>query len=377
MVLNGMNNRERFKSILSYENYDRIPVVNFGFWHETLWKWQKEGHITIDEVRNWQNGSEAEFSIHEKLGFEFNSHAVFGAARGVFPLFEEKILEELPGGFIKFLNKEGAILLKKPGTPSVPPVIDFLLKDRQSWEKIYLPRLRFINERINKETSEQIKTAKIMQTPLGLDCGSLYGQIRNWMGVENLCYLQADDEELLDEMINTIADLSYKNVEAVLSTGIKFDYGHFWEDICYKNGPLVTPGIFALKIGPHYRRITKLLNNNGIGIVSVDCDGLIDSLIPAWIDNGVNTMFPIEVGTWNANIRPWREKYSGRLRGIGGMNKNVFARDRTAIDNEIERLKPLVDLGGFLPCPDHNIPPDAEWDNVKYYCEKMRKTFGG
>ena len=108
----------------------------------------------------------------------------------------------------------------------------------------------------------------------------------------------------------------------------------------------------------------------------MDCDGLIDLLLPTWLDNGVNTMFPIEVGTWNAEITPWRHKYGRELRGIGGMNKVVFAYDRSAIDAEIERLKPIVDLGGYIPCPDHRIAPDAIWDNVRYYCERMKKTFG-
>jgi uroporphyrinogen decarboxylase len=46
-----------------------------------------------------------------------------------------------------------------------------------------------------------------------------------------------------------------------------------------------------------------------------------------------------------------------------------------AIDDEIERLKPLVELGGYIPCPDHRIAPDAKWENVQYYCDKMRNTF--
>ena len=76
-------------------------------------------------------------------------------------------------------------------------------------------------------------------------------------------------------------------------------------------------------------------------------------------------MFPIEVGTWNASIAPWREKYGKELRGVGGLDKKVFAKDRAAVDAEIERLKPLVALGGYIPCPDHRISPDAEWDNVR------------
>lgn len=26
-------------------------------------------------------------------------------------------------------------------------------------------------------------------------------------------------------------------------------------------------------------------------------------------------------------------------------------------------------------CPDHRIAPDAEWDNVRYYCQQMRLHF--
>ena len=133
--------------------------------------------------------------------------------------------------------------------------------------------------------------------------------------------------------------------------------------------------MFDELVGPHYKRITDLLLSHGIDIVSLDCDGKIDLLIPTWLQNGVNTMFPIEVGTWDASIAPWRAQYGKSLRGIGGMDKRVFARDRAAVDREIERLKPLVDLGGYIPCPDHRIPPDAEFDLVQYYCDRFRKAF--
>jgi len=110
--------------------------------------------------------------------------------------------------------------------------------------------------------------------------------------------------------------------------------------------------------------------------VSLDCDGKIDALLPVWFENGVNTMFPIEVGTWGASIAPWRAQFGPGLLGVGGVDKKVFARDRAAIDAEVERQKPLVELGGYIPCIDHRIAPDAEWDLVRYYCGRMRETFG-
>lgn len=45
----------------------------------------------------------------------------------------------------------------------------------------------------------------------GLHCGSLFGQIRNFIGVENCSYLYVDDEPLFDEIISAVCDLSYSN----------------------------------------------------------------------------------------------------------------------------------------------------------------------
>ena len=57
------------------------------------------------------------------------------------------------------------------------------------------------------------------------------------------------------------------------------------------------------------------------------------------------------------------------------MDKRVFAADRAAVDAEIDRMKPLVELGGYIPCPDHRIPLEAEWDLVRHYCDRMKKNF--
>ncbi len=205
--------------------------------------------------------------------------------------------------------------------------------------------------------------------------GSLIGWIRNWIGIEGLSYMLADDPDLVREIMDTVGALILRVVGDFFEAGGKVEYVHFWEDICFNKGPLVSPALFREVCAPWYKKITGLARSHGVEFASVDCDGCIDSLVPIWLESGVNIMFPIEVGTWEANIRPWREKYGLAIRGVGGMDKRVFALDRSAIDAEIERLKPLVGLGGYLPCPDHRIPLEAEWDLVRYYCDQMRKTF--
>ncbi len=372
-----MNNRERILAVLNYEKYDRMPVVHFGFWRQVLEKWYQEGHLTKEEAQEWYYGSKYDDAICKKLGFDSRFPRMFGGTvQGLMPRFEEKVIEVLADGTKKMQNKEGVIVLQREGAGSIPAEVDHLLKDRESWEEHYLPKLQYHEDRIDRTRLEAQKDDPAREALMGIHCGSLFGWFRNMAGVVGTSYIFADDEDLYDEIINTLGELSFQMVKNMLATGVKFDFAHFWEDICFKNGPLVTPSVFYEKVGPHYKRICDLLNQNGTNIVSVDCDGMIDSLIPTWLENGVNTMFPIEVGTWGASIAPWREKYGRELRGVGGMNKNIFELDYRAVDEEIERLKPLIALGGYIPCPDHFITPDAKWENVQYYCEKLRNISG-
>lgn len=372
-----MTNRERVRAILHYQPVDRMPVVAFGYWNETLQKWADEGHITQAQCDGYYDNSAADQEIMGKLGFDFNWNSCFGSWVGLKPAFEPEVIRTEPDGSVISRDENGLIVRTKPGIVSIPSEIGTTLTDRAAWEEHYLPRLRYSEDRIDWDgIRREQENAGERDIPLGLHCGSLYGFVRNLLGVEELSYLQVDDEELYAEVIDTCADICYRCAERVLESGIEFDYAHFWEDICFKNGPLVNPKVFAEFVGPHYRKITDLLSRHGIDIVSLDCDGCIDKLIPVWFENGVNTMFPIEVGTWNANIAPWRAQYGKNLRGVGGMDKRVFAQDRAAVDREIERLKPLVELGGYIPCPDHRIAPDAIFGNVAYYCEQFRKAFG-
>jgi uroporphyrinogen decarboxylase len=371
-----MNNREVSMAILNYQPYDHFPVVHFGFWDETMAKWAEEGHITWEEARGWGDGNAHDTSIGHKLGFDFNWYSCFHFESSLKPGFQRHLVQTLPDGSREVMNGDGVIVVEKDEAGSIPSEVSHTLKDRKSWEEQYRHRLNWSMDRVNWAALDNLPAQDVRDHPIGIHCGSLWGRIRDITGLVGLSYMISDEPDLVDEMIEVTSEICYQGTKAILEHYDHFDFAHFWEDICYRAGPLVNPKFFQEKIGPHYKRITELVNSHGINIVSLDCDGKIDKLIPTWIANGVNTMFPIEVGTWNASMTPWREQYGKELRGVGGMNKVVFSRDYAAVDAEIERLKPMVEMGGFIPCPDHRIAPDAKWENVQYYCEQMHKVFG-
>lgn len=43
------------------------------------------------------------------------------------------------------------------------------------------------------------------------------------------------------------------------------------------------------------------------------------------------------------------------------------------MDAELERLKPLIALGGFVPCIDHLLMPGTKFELVQYYTEEIKK----
>lgn len=372
-----MTIRENVKAILHYENYDYMPVVHFGYWGELLGEWHRQGHISEEEARGYGDGNAVDRSIADKLGFDFCWTAQIGTNCDLLPGFEYKVIEKKDDGSVVYQNGSGLIEMNKAGCNSIPVTIGTLLEDRDAWEKLYKQKLQPDPRRYN---IEYMKAYAAIQNddqtrPFGIHVGSLYGSIRNMLGVEGISYLYSDDEELYAEIIDAVGTVAYTNLKTMLEAGLRPDFAHYWEDICFKNGPLVSPAVFSKYVGPQYKRMTDLLLKYGTDIVSLDCDGCIDKLIPVWLENGVNTMFPIEVGTWGSEIAPWRKQYGRGLRGVGGMDKRVFALDYAAVDAEILRLRRFVELGGYIPCPDHRIAPDAVWENVQYYCDKFRKTF--
>ena len=371
-----MTNRERAMNILHYKEADRMPAVHFGYWNELLWEWAEQGKIPRRIAEQWWDGSPAERELDQMIGWDFNWYRTVGSNNSLSPRFEHKVLEVLPDGTRRVQNGDGLIERVKPGRVSIPSEDDYLLKDREAFETLYRPKMQFSMDRVNLDYYRHFNETRPKDIPVGLHLGSVLGDIRNMPSVVGMSYLLYDeDEELFADIVDTYAELQYQCAKAILETGAKFDFAHYWEDICFKNGPLIAPSIFEELCAKHYKKRNDLCREHGIDIISLDCDGVTDRLLPIWFENGVNTMFPIEVGVWGDQFEPARQKYGKGMLGVGGMNKIALREDKSAVDREIERMKRLAELGGFIPCPDHRLMPGTKFELVQYYAEEIKKIF--
>jgi len=360
-----MTHRERWIKVFHFEPVDHVPDEEFGYWDDTLRRWHNEG---LPEFVSDNGKADRWFGFAPRRGIP--SH------HGIIPGFEHQVLEEDERHRIIRGGDGVTCMINKNGSSTIPKYIRFPIETRADWDD-FKKRLdpndpqRYWDDAFWAKFREDIKKA---DGPIQIGCGSLFGWIRNWMGMENAAIACMDDPKWIEEMMEHITQLILATIERG-SREVQADFGSFWEDMCYKGGPLISPKMFREWMTPRYKRITDFLKSRGVDLFVVDCDGNISQLVEHWLDGGVNIMFPLEI-RGGTDPHAMREKYGRRVLLLGGVDKTQLMGDKAMIRKEIERLKPLVEQGGFIPHVDHRVPPDVSYENYIYYLKCKRDTFG-
>ncbi len=367
-----MNHRQRFLNQMHYQPVDRTPLYDFSFWQETFPAWYEQGL-----PRTWNRRNIREyFGLDASLGGGEPDGWHGGANCELCPRFEERVIEDR-GDIQVIQQSDGVQVMKQKSSVSIPMHVGHTLVDRESWKKHYLPKLDPSNpDRYAKDWERRAERWRDADRdhPVILGGGSLFGRLRDWMGLESISLVVYDDPAWFEEMVTTMGDLSVAVLEKAFATGGRFDAISMWEDMCYNAGPLLGPEHFKRYLVPHYRRISDLARKHGVDIIWVDCDGKIDDLIPHWLDAGINCMFPIEIGNW-ADPVDLRRRFGRDLLMMGGFDKHVLARSREDIRAEVERLLPLVEEGGFIGFCDHRVPPNVPLINYVHYMQAAREIW--
>jgi len=352
-----MTTRDLFNSIMHYGEFDRMPVNHWTCWEETWERWYNEGLPRDADPHEYFNASRMWATVPVNLN--------------LYPDFGEDTIEDTPEYRI-YRDRSGVVMKDFKGKSSIPHWIDWTFKTADDWPE-FKKRLQPHPNRLPKDLDSKIEEIEALGCPVCLDTASMMGWFRNWMGVQNLCYLCFDAPDVFADMVDTISELvcwSIDHIAPKLTTPADMGFG--WEDICGKNGPLVSPDTFVKSVAPGYRKIRNKLEEYGTKILGIDSDGYVEPLIPHWLDAGVNLHLPIEKGTWNADPHELRKKFGRELLIFGGYDKFALEKGPVEIDAEISRRLPLMKEGGYIVLPDHLITPGVSLDNYKYYLEQIR-----
>ena len=356
--------RERFLNLMNYQPVDRcIYGVWGGAWPETIERWKTEGYDPAKEplfpVDRWE----------WQGGWFFPN-----------PPFERKVIEE-DERTVLYINAEGILMRERKDHPnsSMPQFVRFPVEThenfRRFWEEKMQPDLA---RRLGNDYVSRLRAYRNRDFPLIIIAdrwGGFFGPLRNLVGVERLCTLFYDDSVFVEEMMDAMADFIIAMMRQILEH-TDVDMFGFWEDMAYKTAPLIGPEMVRKFMLPRYRRVVEYLRSRGVQWISLDSDGQIMSLIPVWLDAGINFLYPFEVQS-GMDVVEVRRRFGQNLRMMGGVDKRVLAIGKEAINTELSRLAPIVKEGGYIPALDHSIPPDVSFSNYCYYMEKLWNLVNG
>lgn len=362
-----MDARQRFNETMHFGTPDRVPYREW-FWPQTIERWYEEGLPRDVKV-------EDHFGYDPLDGIPIHM--------GMHPVFEEVVLEETDE-YIVMQNTEGIVSKAlKEGTAggwrmSMDQRLRYPIHDRASFKEF---KKRFdpadpVRQVVTDWEVYRLKVAD-RHFPLSINAGSIYGWIRDWMGVENLSVAIYDDPAWVEEMMEWVTEFIITMMTSVLEQVPEIDCTYMWEDMAYKGGPLISPRHFKELMVPRYRRITDLLRSYGVDVVLLDSDGDVRQLIPLWLEGGVNGIFPMEVAA-GMDIVALRKEYGRDLLMIGGIDKREIAKGKDAIECEVMKKAPfMLEHGGWTPGIDHCVPPDVSYQNYCYYLNLIKKLAEG
>jgi len=377
-----MNSRERFLRVMQFGSSIRTLRWEFGYWPETLRRWYKEGLPKSEIIKldglEWIPGEAQPWPLSEGDYRDRDVHWYFGLDEGmqrvlinewIFPPFKEQVLEETD--CYKIVVDEWGIKKKiLKNTTSMPQFLDWPIKNREDFE---IMKENFDPDdpgRFPKNWKNLIESYKKRDYPLGLGGYpvGIFGSLRFLVG-SNIYYMYYDDPDLLKAITNFLTEF-WINLWSKVLAQLEIDFVVLFEDIAYRGGALISPEIFREFMMPYYKKITGFLKSNGIKIILVDTDGDFSELIPLFIESGVTGFYPLEVQA-GIDVVKLRKNFP-ELQLIGGIDKVKIARGKEEIDRELETKIPfMLRKGGYIPCADHDLPPDICWENFSYYREKL------
>jgi hypothetical protein len=363
-----MNVRERFLAVCRFERPDRpFRFETMGFWDETITRWHGEG------LPQWV--------AHSVIGFPYFKleswlPVIAGDHNsiGFFPPFMPKIIRIEKNTRIVMDTGGKTYREFRDGSSSIPQHIDDPVHNMDDFRKLRW-RLNpdFPGRADNPLVDATIAAARIANLPLAVSICGLFGGQRHLLGVERLMLAYFDQPELLHAIARAWIRM-YKGIIRRIAKKTKIDLVTFWEDMCFKNGPLISPRLFKKFMTPYYKELIDSMKEEGVGNFWVDTDGDCTLLIPLFEEAGVTGMYPFEVQA-GMDVREVRKKHP-KLVILGGIDKRALAKDRAAIEEEVmSRVPPMLEIGGYFPCTDHAVPPDVPLENFKYYLELMRSRF--
>jgi uroporphyrinogen-III decarboxylase len=390
-----MNTRQRLLATLNFEPCDHPPYWEWAYWPETLDRWYQEGlerkvgyPATMGKSEplnggagDWRPPMPREGDAKREL--ELDEGYFHPPVWGRIPLRCQPVILEEDEHYRVLIDEDGITKKILKDAMSMPMFLSYPVKNRRDWEEMKANLNTNFQDRIPADWDALVAPLKDRNRSfpvslLGFPEG-LFGHLRDLLGVDTLLTAFYDDPQMIHDILDTLTELWIGLWEEQVAQ-YEVDSVTFWEDMCFRSGPLISPKMFSTFLLPRYKRLTDAGRGMGIRHYLVDTDGDARKLIPLWIEAGITGIYPFEVQA-NMNVEEIGRQYPNLIL-LGGIDKREIDLGPEAIERELEKRLPfLLQRGGYVPTLDHHVTPEVSWQDFVYYrkkiaeyCERFRRN---
>jgi uroporphyrinogen-III decarboxylase len=362
--------------------YGRVPGAplfqrEFGFYALEAWKGQGMPSDLPLFPNLWEDVFHCDPAGDLKLG------QLGWCEAGFNPVFEEKLLEDRGDHeLVQDFAGRSVLCFKGRRQGFMPEYLDHPVKDMKTWEENVKWRMDPGREARYADLPQRMKDARehaakgimISQNLVG---GYMY--LRSLIGPEGLLYIFYDEPELIHDCMKTWFELA-DGVIARHQEYVTLDEVFLAEDICFNNGPLISPDMMREFLFPYYQQLIANIRRRQIDktrhlYIQIDTDGKAEPVIPVYQEIGMDVMSPFEVAS-GCDVVELGKQFP-ELAIFGGIDKRILAKSKAAIDREVERILPVMrERGGFIPTCDHGVPEEVPYENYLHYRKRCIELGG-
>lgn len=361
-----MNSRERIKTILAFQEPDRIGKTD-AYWEDTLTRWHGEGLPLDADVKDY---------------FGFDIEPIFMDASLRMP---EKLLEDTDEYTIRE-DKLGYTAKQWKGKSGALGYLDHIVKTREDWDRLK-GRLTVDFGGTSRIHTESYFTP-FVPYPTWAEMGATFQRLRatgryillhvygpweaTWRkhGFDTGLMNMALEPELVREMCDTHVDLVIATLERARAHGIVPDGLFMVDDQGMNTGLMFSPRTYDKVVFPAHKRLGDYLHSHDITYF-IHTDGDIRKLIPRLIEAGVQVLQPLEAKSF-MDVRTLKAEYGRDLVFFGNIDVRKMSASRAELEEEVRtKLEIAMHGGGYIYHSDHSVPPTVSFENYVFLMELL------
>ncbi len=364
-----MNSKERFLTALNHKMPDRIPL-DLGGWVTTISVVAYNRLLKLlgipreREVFDWLRQTvDPEEDVLKRLGVDTRYvHIGRPKSWSFAPKPTEKGLYVTDEWGCGFLKTPTTLYYNLVDSPLAKATIEDL--DTYAWPDPRDPGyLDGVVERAGR-LSEENEYAVIGD----FAWETWYERAWKLRGMEQFYMDIALDRDFVHALLDKTLGLHLQFLDHVLSPcGEYLDVVIQGGDLAGQKTTLMSPADYREFIKPRQAKAIEFIRSKTKAKIFYHCCGAVSSLIPDFVDLGIDVLNPVQVRAHGMDAKTLKDKFGDKIAFWGGVDSQRVLPTGSPSDVEAEvrdLLRWMAPGGGLVVCSVHNIQADVPPENV-------------